>query len=481
MDQLKTEGDTTYSYNAWGDRTNNHTYTPGGLTNGFGHDANDSVLSDNARTYTYDARSQLVTKGTDSYVYDHVGRRTVTNDNKTTHFVNNGLTVAYELNEQKKITKAIIDNIAELTVTTDGTATVQYTHRDVLGSTVLLSNQAGEVSTYEYDAFGNTTPGVSNTLATSYQYTNQQNDGDLYYYNGRYYDPFIGRFTQPDLNLRGDVLTMNRFAYVSNNPFRYTDPTGWSKEGSVDHETFVDHLSKTAGVAVGIVEGFLSDVQAAIELSFSQNAYSKYKNAKNLENFANSLYYDFDGTVEAVKDYYKGEFDAHKSTFTDGSSFAQGRQGGRGIYFVGSLFSGYGTALKGAKGVKTVQVIGKTSQVVRPITVSQSKLNHVLSDHFLGGTGLFTRTKRANAGLTNVKTSYFYNTVSEADLRKIVDNSSQYQRVPSLRDPKNFSTITYDTGKIIGYDDVLKEKTSIVTVVVKNSSNEMWTIHPGNP
>ena len=96
---------------------------------------------------------------------------------------------------------------------------------------------------------------------------------------------------------------------------------------------------------------------------------------KNIENFANSLYYDFDGTVEAVKDYYKGEFDAHKSTFTDGSSFAQGRQGGRGIYFVGSLFSGYGTALKGAKGVKTVQVIGKTSQVVRPIAAN-AKVMH---------------------------------------------------------------------------------------------------------
>ena len=295
LDQLKTEGSVSYEYNAWGDRlsqTNGPTlsYTNSGLTNGFGHDANNAVTSyvrdSISFRHTYNARNQLVTKtnetvgSTEQYVYDHVGRRTVTNTEGTTHYVNNGLSVAYELNEAKEVTKAVIDDIAELTLEPDDSYKIQYTHRDTLGSTILVSSQSGEVSTYQYDAFGKTTPGVSNTLATSYQYTNQQNDGDLYYYNGRYYDPAIGRFTQPDLNLRGDVLTMNRFAYVSNNPFKYTDPTGWSKEGSVDHETFVDHLSKTAGVAVGIVEGFLSDVQAAIELSFSQNAYSKYKNAK---------------------------------------------------------------------------------------------------------------------------------------------------------------------------------------------------------
>ncbi len=47
-------------------------------------------------------------------------------------------------------------------------------------------------------------------------------DGGKYYYVARYYDPDLGRFTQPDTLLDG----LNRYAYVQNNPVKYTDPTG---------------------------------------------------------------------------------------------------------------------------------------------------------------------------------------------------------------------------------------------------------------
>ena len=37
-------------------------------------------------------------------------------------------------------------------------------------------------------------------MPTSYRYTGQRLDADtgLYFYNARYYDPALGRFTQPD-------------------------------------------------------------------------------------------------------------------------------------------------------------------------------------------------------------------------------------------------------------------------------------------
>ena len=50
------------------------------------------------------------------------------------------------------------------------------------------------------------------------------------YYGGRYYNSNIGRFISPDINRRGDVLTYNRYIYTRNNPFRYTDPTGWEEQ-----------------------------------------------------------------------------------------------------------------------------------------------------------------------------------------------------------------------------------------------------------
>ncbi len=48
------------------------------------------------------------------------------------------------------------------------------------------------------------------------------------YYHARYYDPRLGRFLSPDsmgVSL-GNPQTLNRYAYVGNNPLNHTDPTG---------------------------------------------------------------------------------------------------------------------------------------------------------------------------------------------------------------------------------------------------------------
>ncbi|MFZ3071219.1 MAG: RHS repeat-associated core domain-containing protein [Anaerolineaceae bacterium] len=36
------------------------------------------------------------------------------------------------------------------------------------------------------------------TSPTDYGYTGQMQEGDLYYYGARWYDPLLGRFLQPD-------------------------------------------------------------------------------------------------------------------------------------------------------------------------------------------------------------------------------------------------------------------------------------------
>jgi RHS repeat-associated protein len=53
-------------------------------------------------------------------------------------------------------------------------------------------------------------------------------EGDLYYYGARWYDPQIGRFIQPDTIVPSAQGTQafDRYAYVNNNPLRYTDPSG---------------------------------------------------------------------------------------------------------------------------------------------------------------------------------------------------------------------------------------------------------------
>ncbi len=46
----------------------------------------------------------------------------------------------------------------------------------------------------------------------------------------RYYDPVIGRFYSNDpVGFTGEPDTFNRYSYVANNPYKFTDPTGEAK------------------------------------------------------------------------------------------------------------------------------------------------------------------------------------------------------------------------------------------------------------
>jgi len=62
----------------------------------------------------------------------------------------------------------------------------------------------------------------------------------LYFYNARFYDATLGRFTQADTIIpgAGNVLTLDRYAYTLNNPLRYNDPSGhWY--GKPDDEKYI--------------------------------------------------------------------------------------------------------------------------------------------------------------------------------------------------------------------------------------------------
>ncbi|MEZ4616311.1 MAG: RHS repeat-associated core domain-containing protein [Caldilineaceae bacterium] len=71
---------------------------------------------------------------------------------------------------------------------------------------------------------------TSGSTPTSFKYTGQRQESaiGLYYYGVRWYDPALGRFVQPDTIVPdpGEAKSFDRYAYVLNNPLRYTDPTG---------------------------------------------------------------------------------------------------------------------------------------------------------------------------------------------------------------------------------------------------------------
>ena len=60
---------------------------------------------------------------------------------------------------------------------------------------------------------------------------------DLNYMQARYYDPVIGRFYSNDpvgWTPANPVMSFNRYLYVNNNPYKYTDPNGEFLDAIVD-------------------------------------------------------------------------------------------------------------------------------------------------------------------------------------------------------------------------------------------------------
>ena len=104
-----------------------------------------------------------------------------------------------------------------------------YIHQDHLGSTSLVTDSTGKVvSKQSYYPYGTTRSYSQLTADNSQperQYTGQVSDQDqtgLYYYNARYYNPQIGKFSQADkFN-----SCSNKYAYVGNNPVVNSDPSG---------------------------------------------------------------------------------------------------------------------------------------------------------------------------------------------------------------------------------------------------------------
>ena len=91
---------------------------------------------------------------------------------------------------------------------------------------------------YKYNAWGVCTTSYYNSGSTTtatknpFKYRGYYYDVNLgfYYLQSRYYDPVIGRFLNADdtsyLGANGDLVSYNLYAYCSNNPVNYTDPTG---------------------------------------------------------------------------------------------------------------------------------------------------------------------------------------------------------------------------------------------------------------
>ena len=103
---------------------------------------------------------------------------------------------------------------------------------DHLGSTSITADgvSGARIAELRYKPWGETRYTWGAT-PTQRRFTGQVLDsvaGGLYFYNARYYDPSLGRFTQADTIVPepGNPQALNRYSYVGNSPVSETDPDG---------------------------------------------------------------------------------------------------------------------------------------------------------------------------------------------------------------------------------------------------------------
>ncbi len=211
----------------------------GGYT--YQYDANGNMVSGKNKTITYDTENRLLEVNElgiiTSFLYDGDGGRV-----KKTTGLNSTVYIGslFEKDSNGKITKYIFagaNRVATVNSQTGSPANPQtyYYHSDHLGSSNIITDQAGQQAQYcEYTPYGTLARNEGSDIA-KHKFTGKELDNTgLYFYGARYYDPAIGRFITADIIVQApyDPQSLNRYSYCRNNPINYVDPTGhgwWKK------------------------------------------------------------------------------------------------------------------------------------------------------------------------------------------------------------------------------------------------------------
>ncbi|MBZ4419652.1 RHS repeat-associated core domain-containing protein, partial [Myxococcus sp. RHSTA-1-4] len=205
------------------------------------HDANGNLTSDGINTYTWNTRGQLAQVSTSSgtladFAYEPTGRRSrKTVGGVTQDYLYSGAN--FIQTQSSGGTASLLTGFGLDEVYSRSTSAGSRDFlSDVLGSTVALTDETGALTAeYTYSPYGaptRTGDGAGNTQT----FTGREEDGTgLFYFRARYYDPDMGRFLQQEplaqmpealqaYALLGQSLPV--YAYGSNNPLTYNDPTG---------------------------------------------------------------------------------------------------------------------------------------------------------------------------------------------------------------------------------------------------------------
>ncbi len=216
-DELETGPSLTYTYNELGERTK--TKPSSGSATSYGYDQAGNLTS------VERPEKESIPKIEDTYAYDGNGLRASQTVSGTTSYLTWDMTEGLPLILNDG-TNSYIYGPGGLPVEqiNNSTGVVTYLHHDQQGSTRLLTGSTGTVTgKCTYGAYGAPTCEGATTTPLGYDGQYTSSDTGLIYLRARTYDPATAQFLSHDPLT---AVTGEPYAYASDNPLNFSDPTG---------------------------------------------------------------------------------------------------------------------------------------------------------------------------------------------------------------------------------------------------------------
>jgi RHS repeat-associated protein len=206
----------------------------------FGYDANGSRIfkstGDRVIKYSYDAAKRLVGASgggiNSTFGYDGDGNRVLQSTSSGTYSYTNDVALGLPVVLNEAGPDGIINYTYGLNLIEEQSPYFNNFYGfDGVGSVAGLTDvSGGVVTTYKYDAWGNSQESGSAGLRNKFRFTGEGLDPEtgLYFLRSRYLDTAFGNFTTQD-RFKGfpqKPATTNHYSYVANNPLRFRDPSG---------------------------------------------------------------------------------------------------------------------------------------------------------------------------------------------------------------------------------------------------------------
>jgi RHS repeat-associated protein len=264
-----------------------------GDTTSFTYDTSGNLILDDTYYYEYNGYNQLYrvridnSSGTilEQYLYDENGNRAV-----KIHYFTGGTneTVFYFGDYVTVVNSSGVFNTIEyyagdkLVAERKNDSTMSFYHPDHLGSTSLITNSTGGlVENTIYEPFGSVFLGGSKSR---FDYTGKETDDTgLQYFGARFYNPAIGKWTQADTLISNyyDPQGLNRYSFVLNNPYKYTDPDGHDSREELYYAKYrptndpqVWYSKPVGGVSAAL--DILNMVGTPMSLKYENEEYDEY-------------------------------------------------------------------------------------------------------------------------------------------------------------------------------------------------------------